>query len=209
MSESNSFGVILPASRIEIAAKALIAEWYDDYILEVARVLGLATDYFPLIDKGEILSLAEFEQEGRSYRSPTFIVTSPGVEGTPVQEGDGTYRARFLLGVGMLSIVPFSPDRAGDSAKAMAAAVRSMFLQHKSLGLDFVLGMTWLGESYDDRQTPDDQTMSEAYLRFSIDVIGVADALTIPSRTDTPLADPTVDPGPYETATTVNTTIAD
>jgi hypothetical protein len=133
------------------------------------------------------------------------VVISPGLSSRnkPKQEGDGSFRVFFSIGVGVF----VSAGNRQDTMKLVrvyTAIIRTILLQQQSLG-DFADGSEWLDESYDDNfPFPDDLTISAGQVVFEIEVAGLVNRFGGPKTVD---PEPTQPGSDWPLAETVTATV--
>lgn len=165
------FGAIKLAGDIEDAALLTLESWFPVYKKEVELQMGLAPG--TLVAPKAWLKANTLDREAGDSM-PAIVAVSPGLSSrqTPKQEGDGTFRVWFSIGLGVF----VSADRRShtmDLVRIYTALVRTIMLQKQSLG-GVADGTTWLDESYDDNfPFLDDQTISAGQVIFDVEVAGV------------------------------------
>lgn len=179
------FKTILTGSEVELGVIATLKEWMPTYLRELELQLGRIENKIP----PPIMYTQTTEIEDINFdQLPTALVVSPGLGGTPMADGEGTYRAPFVIGVAVICSAK-DQETTKDLAKIYAAAVRAVLLQKRvpSLGGQ----VDWIDESYDDLPELDQRTMCAGYGLFSV---WVDDLVT---RVGGPLApaDPETQPG--------------
>lgn len=207
------FGAIRLASDLEDAVLATLEKWWPVYVKELELQSPAAPDP-KHIDVGQIaapkswLKADELDREATN-NLPAIVVVSPGMSGraAPKQEGDGTFRAFFSIGVGVF----VSADQRNNTMRLVrlyTAIVRTILLQKQSLD-GFADGTTWLDESYDDNFTfTDDETISAGQVVFEIELSGVVSRYGGPAVYGGPPPAPDPDTQPGSTWPPVATTTA-
>jgi hypothetical protein len=183
------FSAIKIADDLEKACLDTIEAWFPVYVkeLEIQH-----PDLFPV---GSLPAPKSFLTADRIDRSnadllPAIVAISPGLSGKkPAQEGDGSFRAFFHLGVGVFVV---GSDRPSTKrlVRTYTAICRTIMLQKQSLG-GFADGSTWLDESYDDDfNFTDDQTIGAGQVVFEVEVDGVVNRYGGPAVFGGPPPDP-------------------
>jgi hypothetical protein len=165
------FGPVVTGAHVEQAAILTLKTWLQTYVAELERQTGRDPESVPMPRAWGTVN--EFEKWPED-QMPVALIISPGLEpNTPVAEGRGTYRAKWVLGV---AIVCSARDEAQTNslAKFYAAAVRATILQNPSLG-GFARGVQWVGESYTDLPKVDERTLGTGQVIFSVEVGEVVD----------------------------------
>lgn len=188
----STIGNIFTAYDLERAVIDLVKAWMPAYLGKIERLQSLAGGSLPIPRSYEIIQ--EFDSFAEE-QIPKIIVISPGTAGEPIREGDGTYKMTFILRIG---IVVSASTRADTSrvARLYAAAVRTLILQHKGLGIETCDGLTFIEEAYDSFDVDARRTIAAATLGFEITIRGVSDGMG--TAGDTPPIDPSVALDPYE-----------
>jgi hypothetical protein len=165
------FQPIITGADVEVAVRDHIRRWARDYLGEIAFRSGRARGALPVFRSYlPALDLDKFTED----QVPACVIASPGTLVQPVKRR-GTYYTTWQVGVGC---VVSGQDR--DNTFALlplyAAAVRACMVQHPALGVDFIDGVTWLGERYDELDTNDLRTLAAGSVTFGIDVPSAVDS---------------------------------
>lgn len=123
-----------------------------------------------------ISEFAKFPED----RVPMIITICPGLAEPPSRQGDGTYIARWLVGV---AVVASARDGEGSRqiSRRIGSLIRATLLQSPSLTpKGFARGVTWLDESYDQLDPRLRRTLTSAEETFNIEVGGVVNAQELP-----------------------------
>lgn len=196
------FYAIRLADDLEDAVLATLEAWWPVYVKELELQSPDAPDP-KHIDVGDLPAPKSWVKSNQMDRAasdnlPAIVVVSPGMSGRtpPKQEGDGSFRGFFSIGVGVF----VSADQRNNTLRLVrlyTAIVRTILLQKQSLG-GFADGTTWLDESYDDNFSfTDDQTISAGQVVFEIEVSGVVNRYGGPAvfGGPPPVPDPDTQPG--------------
>lgn len=208
---SDIFFAIRLADDLEDAVLATLEKWWPVYVKE----LELQSPALPDPKNIEVGSLPapkawlkanQLDREATD-NLPAIVVVSPGMSGraAPKQEGDGSFRAFFSIGVGVF----VSADKRDNTMRLVrlyTAIVRTILLQKQSLD-GFADGTTWLDESYDDSFTfTDDSTISAGQVVFEIELSGVVNRYGGPAVYGGPPPEPDPDTQPGSTWPAVEST---
>lgn len=194
----SKFGRIITGADVEAAAREHIRRWSPDYLAEVGDQNGRGRialpgfrSYVPAVD------LDRFAED----QVPACVIVAPGTLREP-EKRRGAWYMTWTLSVGC---VVSGRDR--DSTFALlplyAAAVRALMVQRPAMGVDFVDGVSLLGERYDELDTDDARTLAAGSVTFGIDVPSAVDSrggITEPSVT------PATAPGDWGLVDTVGIT---
>lgn len=193
---SDIFEAIKLADDLEQFVIRTLEDWFPVYIREVELTHDV---YFPqdsLPLPRAYLTSDRVEKEAAD-QLPAIVVVNPGLSGKPPkQEGDGSFRAFFNVGVGVF-VSSFDRTETKRLVRTYTAIVRTIMLQKQSLS-GFADGTTWLDESYDDNfNFVDNQTIGAGQCVFEIEVAGVVNRYGGPAAFGgpTPEPDPDTQPG--------------
>src|SRR5688572_31890645 len=118
----------------------------ETYLREVELQLGM--EIKTLARPRSYTRKNSFESGYVEEQLPRIVVICPGLAEQPYAEGDGSYFARWNLGVGVLVS---ARDEASTRmlAQVYAATVRAILLQRSSLD-GVATGVFWIDEQYDE-----------------------------------------------------------
>lgn len=164
------FGAIKVADDLEQAAIDTLSSWFPVYIRELEVQHGIALDALPL---PRSYLTADRVDRSNADQLPSVVVVSPGLSGRrPQQEGDGTFRCSFSLGIGVF-VAGYDRTATKRLVRQYTAIARTIMLQKQGLS-GYADGTTWLDESYDDDFSfTDGQTVGAGQTIFEVDVAGV------------------------------------
>lgn len=184
MSSPDQWGFIKTGTDLENAARNTLRTWVPTYLREIELQKELGTSGVLPLPQSYLVAEELDQQQGNEL--PAIVLLSPGLSGNrPMQEGDGTIRAYFHLGIGVL-VAANNSENTKRMVRLYTAVVRAIMLQKQSLG-DFANGVTWLDESYDDKfPFPDNLTISAGQVLFEVDVPDVTNRFGGPINPDTP-----------------------
>jgi hypothetical protein len=178
------FGPFFDGKIIEEAIKDTLRKWLPTYVARLEFETGREARSVKL---------------PRTYRStPTFgkykddqlplvMVVCPGLSETPRRNGDGTYDARWHVGVAI--VLGAKDDEATESlAKQYGATIRDLLLQHKTLG-GVVNRLGWEHEQYDDIPRERLKTLGSAQMIFWVEKENIVNDKGGPGQPE-PLPDP-------------------
>jgi hypothetical protein len=187
------FDQIKLADDLEAAVLTTIESWFPVYVREVELQATIPQDSLPL---PKSYLTADRVDRNNADQLPSIVVVSPGLSGKrPLQEGDGTFRCFFSIGVG---IFVAGNDRTTTKrlVRTYTAVVRTIMLQKQSLG-GFAAGTNWLDESYDDDfNFTDNQTIGAGQVVLEVEVDGVVNRFAGPAVYGGPPPDPDPDTQP-------------
>lgn len=204
---SDIFGQIKIADDLDQAVISTLSAWFPTYIRELEIQANIPNGS---IQQPKSFLTADKVDRSSADQLPSIVVVSPGLSGKkPMQEGDGTFRVFFSVGVG---IFVSANNRANTMrlVRIFTAIVRTIMLQKQDLN-GYAAGTTWLDESYDDDfNFTDKQTISQGQVVFEITVDSVVSRFGGPAvygQTD-PAPDPVTQPGSdWPLATSVTATV--
>lgn len=192
---TNIFGQIVTAPDVEDAMVTTLQAWAPDYIAEVGRKAKPTPLVLPAVRGWNVVPHAN--DKWLEDQTPLVLVASPGLKEPPAMRGDGSYTTGWEVGVG---VVASARDQATTErlCKLYVAALRTVVVQHKSLG-GFASDTVWVapGERYDDLPTEQTRTMMIGSLHFTVYVEDTVNGRHGPQQ---PSSNPQTDPGPWPTA---------
>jgi hypothetical protein len=184
------FGPLFSTGDLEQAAMETLSEWFETYAIEYALQHDMERHAIAL-PKSYRTSAQLDRDDGASL--PGIVVVSPGLGANkPSQEGDGSYRAQFILGIGAF-VSANDRDPTTKLLRMYTAIIRAIILQKQSLK-GFACGTEWVDESYDDVfRYPDGQTIQGGQVVFTVEVDGLVNRYGGPPAPTPP--DPDTQPG--------------
>ena len=174
------YAPIITADDVETAVKATLRLWCTTYTDEVGRQKSVTlppVNYYG----GTEVDLSNVNT------FPALAVVCPGLVGEPIRHGDGTQDAVWAVGVGVV-VADVMASKALVAAKLYGAAIRTLMIQHGSLG-GFAAQTVWTDEQSASEGYELDRWVASCTLMFDVRVNAVADRFGGPT---TPPADPTV-----------------
>lgn len=185
------FGRIITRHHLENAAKLTLQTWLSTYLAEVERQSDVVAGSY---ERPRSYTTSNDFEKFDEAQTPAIIIVSSGIIGTPVKQGDGTYRTTWALGVGVVC----SGSDEGDvrtMVNIYTAAIRTLLVQRPSLG-QFAQGLNYEDEKYDEVTGAKRRTLQAGYVACSVEVDNVVDASggpITPSDPPTPATDPIPD----------------
>ena len=198
---SSIFGPIVTGDDVEQWCLELLKEWSSSYLAELERRHGLTAGE---LQRVRAFLVAPSFDKWPEDQLPAVVLVSSGLAEPPVKRGDGTYNARWMMGLGC---VCSARTEAKTHALSMIhlAAHREILLQRPSLE-GRAAGMVWLDDDYTQIPYDDVRSLGAAMMIFSVQVNGVAQ-LAGPVTPGAPLS-PDTDPWPpWPTAQTVDVVV--
>lgn len=193
------FGPLVTGTDVRKAVQSTVKAWIRDYLGEVARASGRASeDLKPF--RSYVSSIDLDKWEGEQY--PSCVTVAPGLLEAPEMSRQ-TYSARWGVGVAAV-VVGQNRDNTFELTELYTAALRSLLVQHQSLG-GFAEELEWLGERYDELQSTDLRTIGAGTVQLSVGVTSAQSRYGGPSHPTVP-ADPVTDPGDVPTVGSVSVT---
>jgi hypothetical protein len=181
MPVSTVFQQIFVASTLEAAILDTLQMWFNTYLSEIERQLGVTAQSVPR--PTHYTNRNSFDAlPGETL--PKVVVISPGTTGAPIKDGSKQYRALWRLGVGVANVHK-DEATANMLAKIYGAAVRAILTQQSN----GVGRAEWVEESYPDIPTADALVIYKASnVWFTIDVENTVRQQGGPSVPDLPPA---------------------
>lgn len=182
------FGRIVSAYDVEGWVMALLRRWSGTYLSEVERQHGYQAgalsrlrgwSYGPTFDKWP------------EDQVPGVLVVSPGLVPPPAKGGDGRYRARWRVDLGVICSAR-TQALSHEQAQDYIAAFRALLIQRPSLD-GHADGTAWLDENYTPLSYDDTRSLYAGYATIVVDVDNVTTANAGPTTPDDP-NEPDTDP---------------
>ena len=178
------FENIVDATEIEEYVRDVLAAWFPTYLRELEIQKGLTTP-LPVPVSYTVAEDLDLQQ---GPRFPSVVVLSPGLNGRPHQEGNGSFRAWFSVAVGVI-VAANNRENTKKLVRRYTAVARAIMIQKLGQEDGPIQGVSWLDESYDDNLPfTDEQTLSAGQTIFEVEAVGVV------SRWGGPLSDAPPDP---------------
>jgi hypothetical protein len=192
VSDDPVFGPLKGAIDVREAVKATIEEWIETYLARVEKHYGLkprtiqTPRSYVFADDGSLNKRPE-------KQLPCVLITCTGTKGDARREGDGTYRAPWSVGVGVLVS---SKDQLSSSnlAQWYSTAIMALMVHNGTLG-GFAEATTWRGQRNDDLKPEQNRTLAAGTNVFEVlvpEVVRKGAGLKAPPE------DPYEDVQPYE-----------
>lgn len=191
------FHPFVDGNQLETWVEATLKKWWKTYAREFELARAMVEDSLP--EPRSWIVAETVDREGTD-QLPAIVIVSPGLNGDPpMQEGDGTFRAVWTVGIGVFVSAATREDTK-KLVRQYGAIIRAIMLQKQSLGGN-ADGTVWLDESYDDNfNFTDDLTISAGQFICDVEVAGVVDRFAGPVGEP----DPDTQPGSeWHTADTV------
>jgi hypothetical protein len=158
-------GPIITGRNVELAAVAMLKRWSGTYLAEMERQTQRNPGSLPRVRAWT--TSPDFETWPED-QIPRVLIVSPGLLQPPAAGGEGTYRATWSLGIGVI-VSARTMDETTELAKLYCAALRACMLQHQSLE-GFAAGVEWLDENYDDLPSIDTRSLGAGQAIFAVQV---------------------------------------
>lgn len=180
------FGKMITGPDVERAAIDTITLWEETYLAEMERQQGLSPHDLPLF-RSKTTSNAF--QKWTEDQLPGLVAVSPGLQSKPKVEGDGKYRAPFILGFAVVCSAD-TRENTHMLAGLYAAVLRAIILQVPDLG-GISRGVVWEHEAYDDISADKNRSLASAQVMFTVEI---ADVIHSKAGMRDPMEDPYADP---------------
>lgn len=178
------FGPIKGAGTVRQALQATIDLWSATYIAEVSAAVAVPMEPFEHWD--QLYTDRALPADLTATCWTTCFTTDPKT--LPTRQGDGTWRARWLAQANLV-VNGENWDTAADLMGWYMAAVRTLILQHRSLG-GVVIDTVWIGEAMRPGQTSAARTVQTGVIQFAVTVDRMAVDSLGPAAVDTNPGDP-------------------
>ena len=178
-----TFGPIVTGGDVEGWVLDELKTWFSTYLAEVERRNGYSGHDLP---RPLGWAIGPSFDKWPEDQLPGVLVSSKGVPTPPLKDGEGYYRARWLVEPG---VVCSARTQAETHAAAMlyGAALRWLIAQRPSLG-GHAEASDWLGESYDDLGYDDSRSLYAVRESFALEVVDVMLAKAGPTAPEVPFA---------------------
>lgn len=165
-------GNIVTGNQVASAAVAWINTWFSTYLAELEEA-DATRDRMDLARPFSVQVNTERNKFSED-RLPAIICVCPGLAERPVKDGEGKFRAKWILGVAC--VVKGRDRQTTDEICSMyTAAVRTLLVQKPSLGISG-RGVEWVDEDYDELDSDDRRTLKAGLLTFWVEVGDVVTA---------------------------------
>lgn len=162
---TTAIGRMVSGTHVEAAALAVLRKWSSTYLAHAERESGRAIGSLPRV---KAWTTSPTFDKWPEDRLPCVLLVAPGLTGSPVADGEGSYRASFSLGFAVITSAD-TMARTAELAKLYCAALRTCLVQHQSLE-GFAAGLVWLDETYDDLPAEDGRSLGAAQALFAVEV---------------------------------------
>jgi hypothetical protein len=201
------YGQIVTGGDVRTATIAHLKRWMPAMLAEVAAQSGRERGALPMFRSWNVDKTVDNWPE---QQLPACVVVSSGLAATPVKHGDGSYRARWSIGVAAV-VSALNQEATRELVELYTAALRAAMVQHPTLAqwdganwVPFALGVDWLDESYDELGFMDSRTIAAGIVSLGVEVDSVVDSAAGPV---VPPADATAEPGNWGIVTATEITI--
>lgn len=186
---SSVFGKIIGKEQVEQAVEATLKKWMTTYLAEIERQRGIPPRSLPEIRN--YTNVNEFEKWPED-QLPLVVIISPGLGGEkPRMEGDGTYTAKFLIGLATV-VSADTQENTSKIAGMYGAAVRACLAQQQDLG-GISTGIEWQDERFDDIPNEERRSLASVQEVFLVEVPGIVNErdglMAVPDDPYAPIGD--------------------
>jgi hypothetical protein len=191
------FGPLIAAPDVERAVLNTLQYWLESYLRNRELMLQLEWGDIERIRTWKITNT--FDDKEAEDQTPFLCVISDGLAGRPLQEGNGEFRAKWDIGIGIIVASATGEDAQRVVKDVYCPVIRQILLHKQSLrdwtdpdAQPFSSGVEWVDESYKDVFGDDaSRTLFNGQLDFEVEVSSVVSRYGGPA---TPV-DPDSDPG--------------
>lgn len=159
------FGPIVSGDTVEEWTRTTLELWFPTYLREVERQMGLDPNDLPNPRSYTVSSDREREAEDQL---PAVVIVSPGTVDDPLLDGEGMYRVKWQIGVGIYCSA-LDHDSTKRLVRAYGSAARAIMLHKQTLGGN-ANGTDWVSESYDVLAFDDSRTIGAGLIEFNVEV---------------------------------------
>jgi len=190
VSVSSIFGPIVSGGDVEQWCLEVLEKWSGTYLAELERIHGLTAGE---LQRPRRFLVGQTLDKWPEDQVPAVVLVSAGLAEPPKRRGDGTYDARWLMGLGCVCSAR-TEEKTHALAQIQLAAHRQILLQRPSLE-GRAAGMTWLDDDYAQLPYDDNRSLGAAMAFFTVQVNGVGQTGAGPVTPADPLS-PDTDPWP-------------
>jgi hypothetical protein len=184
------FGRIVTGDDVEQWCLDCLKKWSPTYLSELERQHGVVAGTYQRVRQWVTApSMDKWPED----QLPAVLLISVGLAEPPAKRGDGTYRARWQMGVACI-VSAATPEDAHAMGMLYIAAHRTILVQRPSLEGQ-AQGIVWQDENYDDLVYDDTRTLAAGSAQFTVEVDGVVTTGAGPLMPSEP-HQPTTDPYP-------------
>lgn len=179
------FGPIIDANQVEEAVRTTLQIWFPTYLRELEIQRGLPAGALP--DPRAYVISGDNDREPED-QLPAVVIVSPGLADSAYQEGDGSFRAPWSVGVGIFTS---AKDRESTEKliRLYCAAARAIMLHKQSLG-GFADGTEWIDEDFDEIEFDDTRTIGAGLVELVVTVANVVNRRGGPLSPPDPVGQP-------------------
>jgi hypothetical protein len=202
--EDTIFGPIVTGGDVEDWCFEVLQKWSCTYLAEIERQHGLTAGTLPL-PRGWVP--APTFDKWPEDQLPGIVVVSTGMSEAPLKTGEGSYRARWAVRLGVICAAA-TQALSRRLAQLYLGAHASILIQRPSLE-GRAAGLVWLGEDYTELDYDDTRSLSAGSALFTVEVDGVRFADAGPVTPSDPQAVCEEPWPPWTTATLVQVQVED
>lgn len=188
------FGPLIDARDVQRAVEATLDKWIETYLAMVERLNELDPRTLPAPESYVHKDDGTLDKRPED-QTPTIVILSPGTTGEARMEGDGMYRATWVVNVAAI-VESADPGYVSELAKLYNAVIRAALVQNGSLD-GFAVSTRWRGERNDDLRSEASRSLAAGTNVFEVtvkDVVQKGAGLRQPPENPYEVAEPsTVD----------------
>jgi hypothetical protein len=190
------FGPTISAYDVERHVRDTLQYWFESYLQNREIEVG--------VDRGSIArpkswrTIRTFDEKNPEDATPFVAIVSDGLARPPAQEGDGSFRATWVIGIGVVIEAKSEADAQLLVKHIYLPVILKILMQKQSLrdwtdstAEAWSDGIEWLDEAYDEVVSDMERTLYNGQLTFEVGVSGVLNR----SGGPTSPADPVTQPG--------------
>jgi hypothetical protein len=174
------FGPLITGTDVENAVRDTLKLWAPEYLAWVKRETGRQ-----LPTPRSWITSPDFDRWPEET-PPSVLIMSSGTADKPIVEGDGTVRAKYDLGVAIVTQAK-TEGAAAELAKLYTAVFVRILTQHRSLG-GFANAVDYDGDDWD--RMPDRKRKRQLAVGSAEFVVEVSDVLNVRLGPSVPREDP-------------------
>ena len=195
MGSGDVFGAVVSATDVENAVIQTLQYWFETYLQQ--RELERGEQRGSIERPFTWRTTNEFNDKNPEDSPPFIAVVSNGLTREPLRAGDGSVRACWGIGIGIILAASTREASLSLVKDYYIPTIRRILVQKQSLrewpnGEAFAYGVDWIDEGYDDVTFDEaDRSLGQGQLMFEVEVDQVVDRFGGPNAP----ADPVHQPG--------------
>lgn len=172
------FGPLISGYDVEQRVQDTLKFWLDTYLQE--REFRTGRDCGSVARPKSWRTIRTFDEMNPEDQTPFIAIVSDGLAHEPVAEGDGSYIANWVIGVGVVISARSEAEAQILTKDIYLPTIRQLLLHKQSLrdwsdstAEEWSDGIDWTDESYDEVASDMERTLYNGQLTFEVRVANV------------------------------------